>query len=273
MNQIGYINFSMKSLDVYENEIFGDNDFAKPEIRTDLQPFWLAVFDFSFNNMVKKAFYSVKIKNIDNFYLRDTTKSSIFYSNHCCWWDGIVGYLIARKLYNTELHMMIEELYRFPLLSKIGAFSVEKNSAQSSLKALNYAAQFLQNPKSSLWIFPQGSVMPPDYRPVKFEGGLSYLSKKLKKINLIPVAHRYNFLREDRPEILVEIGKPIVLSDNPINRKNFCKYLEEEFSALLDNQKNEISQGNLDGYKTFIKSRLCVAKLIEKYFTQFVRSV
>ena len=117
--------------------------------------------------------------------------------------------------------------------------------------------EFLKNPKNSLWIFPQGIVMPPDYRPVKLASGIAYICKKLDGVNLIPIAHRYNFIREDRPEVFVEVGKPIISDNNSIDKKEFTKFLENELTRLLDNQKQDISTGNLEKYEFFIKSRLC----------------
>ncbi|MFH0703345.1 MAG: lysophospholipid acyltransferase family protein [bacterium] len=258
---------------IFENS-YNENPKNEPHIKTDLQAFWISIFNHAFSRMVKKGFYSVRLKNTQNYDLRDLQVGNIIYANHCCWWDGIMGYLLCRKIFQTDMHMMIEELHRFPLLSKIGAFSVEKNSPQSSLGSLNYCIEFLENPKNSLWIFPQGVVMPPDYRPVKFAGGISYLCKKLKKINLIPVAHRYNFIREDRPEIFIEVGKPIIINnDLEKNRKEFTQFLEEEFTLLLDRQKQDISKGNFEGYEFFLKSRLCMLKLIEKNFKLFVQSL
>lgn len=244
----------------------------KPIIQVNKQDFWLRVFDFSFERMVKKGFYSLRVKNAENFNLRDSNNGNIIYGFHSCWWDGIIAYLLCRKVFKTQLNMMVEELYRFPLLSRIGAFSVEKKSPQAAIKALNYSLDIVKNPTQSLWIYPQGTVMPPDARPVKFANGISYLCKKSKGVNLIPIANRYTFLREDRPEILVEIGKPIIIKDNNFDKKEFTKYLENELTVLLDKQHEEISQGKLDEYKLMFKSRLCVAKLIEKHFTNFVRT-
>jgi len=261
----------MKITEIIDNEL----PKSEPLIKTHLQPFWLAVFNYAFTKMVKKGFYSLKIKNAENYNLRDPNKSNIIYANHCCWWDGIIGYLLCNKIFKTNMHMMIEELRRFPLLSKIGAFSVEKDSPQSAVKALNYSLEVLENPENSLWIFPQGSVNPPDYRPIKFASGISYLYKKSNGVNLIPIAHRYNFIREDRPEIFIEIGKPVILDgDLPenINRKKFTQFLEDNFTNLLDKQRENICQGNMEGYELFFQSRLCLAKLIEKHFTWFVRT-
>ncbi len=245
----------------------------EPIIKTDFQSFWIKVFNFAFYSMVKKSFYSFRIKNIKNLELIDHKKGTIFYANHCCWWDGVIGYLLNRHFFNTNMHVMIEHLSRFPLLSKVGAFSVEKNTPQASIKALNYCVDILKNPKNSLWIFPEGTVKPPDYRPVKFENGLAYITQKLDEVNLVPIAHRYTFVREDRPEIFVEIGKPIKIYDKSLSRKEIIEYLEQNFNKLLDNQKQEISTGNFDNYEFFMKARLCLLKLIENNFKYFVQRI
>ena len=249
-----------------------ENRCDKPFIQAENQKFWLKVFDFAFERMVRKGFYSLRIKNAENFNLRDPDKGNIIYGIHSCWWDGIIAYLLCRQVFKTQINLMIEELYRFPLLSKIGAFSVEKKSPQSAIKALNYSIDIIKNPEKSLWIYPQGIVMPPDSRPLKFASGISYLCKKSGGVNLIPVANRYTFLREDRPEILVEVGKPIIINNNNLDKKEFTHYLENEFTEFLDKQREEISQGKLGDYELVFKSRLCVAKLIEKHFTNFVRT-
>ena len=247
-------------------------DGITPSIRAEFSPFWMNAFYYAFLNMAKRSFYSMRVKNAENFEQRDKSKGTIFFATHCSWWDGPIAYLLCRGVLKTNIRMMIEELYRFPLLSRIGAFSVEKDSPQSSLKSLNYCVNFLQQPESSLWIFPQGFVMPPDYRPIKFGSGLSYLCRKLNGVNLIPIAHRYNFLREDRPEILIEVGKPILVASDSINRKEFSLYLEDNFAKFMDMQRYDVSQGNLEKYEFFFKSRLCLAKIIENKFTSFVRS-
>lgn len=243
----------------------------QPLIKANINPFWVKLFDYSFTKMLEKNFYSIRIKNLQHYYLRDRSKGNLAYAFHSCWWDGIIGYILCRKVFKKNLHMMIEELHRLPLLSKIGGFSVEKSSAQSSMKSLSYSSQILQDPSNILWIFPQGFVNPPDFRPIRFANGVSYLCKKINGVNLLPIAHRYTFLREDRPELLIEIGKPIILNDNSINRRDFTKYIEEDFTKLLDNQKEDIANGNLQGYEFFHKSKLCIPKRIEKHFSSILK--
>ncbi|OGH96102.1 MAG: hypothetical protein A2104_09840 [Candidatus Melainabacteria bacterium GWF2_32_7] len=243
-----------------------------PAIKTSFNPFCLSVSDHLFSRMFNKNFYSIKVKNIENYNLRDTSCGNIMFASHNCWWDGQLGYLLCRKKFKTKMHMMIEELHRLPLLSKIGAFSVEKDSPQSAIKALNYSAEVLKNPDNTVWIFPQGKVMPPDYRPIEMASGVSYICKKLDKVNLIPIAHRYNFIREDRPEIFVEVGKPIILKCDNLDRKTLTHKLEQELTTLLENQRKEICSGNYEGYNIFLQSELCFIKKTEKRIRKLLQT-
>lgn len=255
-----------------KSHLLSYSENQEPLIKPNLSRFWQGVFDYSFLRMLGRIFYSMRVKSSSNFDLRDKKFANIAFASHCGWWDGPVGYLLFRKIFNARMFMMIEELYRFPLLSKIGGLSVEKNSPRSALKALNYSVKLLKNPENSLWLFPQGIVYPPDYRPVRFAKGMSFICKRLDGINLIPIAHRYNFIREDKPEIFVEVGKPIILKGNNQDSKELTAYLENVLSSLLDSQRDDISNGRFDGYEYFFKSKLCLAKRIEERFTGFVRT-
>ncbi|EKE03489.1 MAG: phospholipid/glycerol acyltransferase [uncultured bacterium] len=261
----------MKSTEAIKNSDFSKSQNSMPAIPTRLNPFWLAMFDYGFSSMLKKAFYSIQVKNAENYNLRNPNYGNILFASHCCWWDGQIGYLLCRKMFKTKMHMMIEQLYRFPLLSRVGAFSIEKDSPQSAIKALNYSAEVLKNPDNGIWIFPQGKVMPPDYRPIELANGIAYICKKLDGVNLIPIAHRYNFIREDRPEAFIEVGKPIILENKNFDRKDLTHFLEKELTDLLDKQREDICHGIYDGYEVFLKSELCMVKRIEQHLRKMLQ--
>ena len=83
---------------------------------------------------------------------------------------------------------MVEELNRFPLLRRGGAYNVNKKSAQASMQALKYSVDVLGDLNNILYIFPQGIIKPPNYRPIEFQSGLTYIAekaaKRLKKIEV-----------------------------------------------------------------------------------------
>ena len=155
---------------------------------------------------------------------------------------------------------MVEELNRFPILRRGGAFSVNKKSPQASMESLKYSVECMGNLNNILYLFPQGIIRPPYYRPIEFQTGLAYIVqkavKKYGKVNLIPVAVDYLFLRDNRPEIWTEFGKVIELTDAKFDRKEYSEYLAKTLQDLCDNQLKNISHAKFDGYETFFQQKL-----------------
>lgn len=231
-------------------------------------PFWCWVADTFFFNMIEHRFYSLRIKNEENFKKRNPNYANVIYAPHCNWWDGIVGYNVCKRIFNTNIRMMIEEMNRFPVFSKAGAYPVNKKSPQTIMKSLQYTVKMLKDPSLSLWLFPQGIIKPPNYRPMEFQTGISYIAKNCVKdnggLNLIPVSVSYAFLREDKPEVLVEVGEPIVLEDHNFERKQFTVELETNFTSFCDRQLKDIGKGNLEGYRSLFQQKLHWFKKLEK---------
>ena len=163
---------------------------------------------------------------------------------------------------------MVEELNRFPLLRRGGAYSVNKKSAQSAMKALQYSVDLLSDLRNVLCIFPQGIIRPPHFRPYKFQTGLTYIAqnavKRYGKVNLIPVSIDYCFLRDNRPEVIVDFGQRIELSDANIDRRDYTKFLEAKLTETSDKQFQNISQGKMDDYKILFKQHLKWYRRIEQ---------
>lgn len=80
--------------------------------------------------------------------------------------------------------------------------------------------------------------------------------KKAGGVNLIPVAVNYPFLREDKPEVLCEVGEPIILTDYNFDRKEFTHRVEKNFEALCDKQFEDIRHGNIEDYEYLYKQKL-----------------
>jgi len=232
-------------------------------------PFWSKIADFAFYNMLEKRFCAFHYKGYENFLKRDDKYPTIMFAPHTNWWDGIVGYNICNRLCHKEIRLMVEELNRFPILRRGGAFSVNKKSAQSAMEALKYSVRVLKDPKSILYLFPQGIINPPNHRPIEFQTGLAYVAQKgvkeYGKINLLPISVNYCFLRDNRPEVLIEFGENIELTDDKIDRKQYSEYLAKTLEALCDKQNYEISNAIFDGYKTLFKQKLAWYREFEQH--------
>ncbi len=230
--------------------------------------FWLGVASFFFFNMLQNRFHAFIYTGMEQFSAEDENIPTIIFAPHCNWWDGIVLYNITHRIFHKEIRLMVEELNRFPLLRRGGAFSVNKKSPQSAMKALTYSVEVLGNTKNILGIFPQGIIRPPHFRPIEFQTGLAYIAKnaakKYGKVNLIPVGLEYTFLRDNRPEVVVKFGDKITLDNPDINRKEFTAVLEHSLTKTCDDLYNEISKGDFSKYHILFKQHLKWYRRIEQ---------
>lgn len=234
--------------------------------------FWLWVASMFFFNMLQNRFFAFRYRGEETYFETEKDVPTILFAPHCNWWDGIVLYNTTHRIFHKEIRLMVEELNRFPLLRRGGAYSVNKKSPQSAMKALKYSVDVVGDLRNMLCIFPQGIIRPPHFRPIEFQTGLAYIAenalKKYGKVNLIPMAVDYAFFRDNRPEVIVEFGKRIELRqgnefDN-MSRKELTHYLEKALTETCDNQFKEISQGDITKYKILFKQHLKWYRRIEQ---------
>ena len=234
--------------------------------------FWLWVASMFFFNMLQNRFFAFRYRGEENYFEAEKGVPTILFAPHCNWWDGIVLYNTTHRIFHKEIRLMVEELNRFPLLRRGGAYSVNKKSPQSAMKALKYSVDVVGDLRNILCIFPQGIIRPPHYRPIEFQTGLAYIAenavKKYGKVNLIPMAIDYAFFRDNRPEVVVDFGNRIELrKDNEfgkMTRKELTHYLENALAETCDTQFKEISQGDVTKYNILFKQHLKWYRRIEQ---------
>lgn len=251
--------------DVPPTQLRGKEEKFKP---AKTNRFWLTVASLFFFNMLQNRFYAFRYNGFENYSNRDKTVPTILFAPHSNWWDGIVLYNTTHRICKKEIRLMVEELNRFPLLRRGGAYSVNKKSPQSAMKALKYSVDLLKDLRNQLCIFPQGIIRPPHYRPIEFQTGLAYIAqsavKKYGKINLIPLAIEYCFFRDNRPEVVVDFGKCIELTDKNIDRHEYTKFLEQALTETCDVQFHNISTGKVEDYDILFKQHLKWYRRIEQ---------
>ncbi len=205
------------------------------------------VFAIYNRNLLKRHFHSLRISKLD---LLKKNKPSVIYANHSSWWDGLIAFEISR-LINVDSFIMMEEkhLRKAILFRRLGAFSVVRENPRQAVKSLNYAVNLLQEkPTRTLWIFPQGEILPNDTRPLKFYNGLSRIIKKTGGI-ATSLAIRYEFLDFYKPEIIIKVGAPEVFnSDNTLDLKLLTKRFEQHMTRTLDELKQDMTSKNMTCY-------------------------
>ncbi len=206
-------------------------------------------------NLFSRRFNSLQISGLN--FLNDKAENTplIIYANHSSWWDGLTAFQISRRAGLDSFIMMEEkQLKKLRFFRRLGAFSVVREKNREALKSMNYAVEILmKNPKRTLWIFPQGEILPNEVRPLRFYNGLPRIIKSFEKCSIACLAMRYEFLGEYKPDIFVKIKKielsPIELKLKP---QQISGILANHLSGNLDELKTEIA---IEDYLNF--ERIC----------------
>lgn len=132
----------------------------------------------------------------------------LIYVNHSNWWDGFVLHQLCQAS-GWDGYCLMEEknLERYRFLSRLGAFSIRPGEASSSLESLRYARELLRRPRAAVCLFPEGELRPFGALPLKLERGVELLGR-VTRAECLPVAVRYAFFEHERPDVLVEVGRP-----------------------------------------------------------------
>jgi len=196
----------------------------------------------------------------------DNSLPTVLYANHSNWWDGFIAYLLTSRRWKADDYIMmdIEQMKKYPFFKYLGAFSVNRNDARDAIKSIEYIVDLFRSTNKFLWIFPQGLMQPQDLRPIKFFSGAAKIAEKLCGANLIPVAIRYEFLFEQRPEVFIKIPEPDIVN-NITNTKEFTGYLEKRLTDSLDELKKDVINQKVVEFKIIFNGKDSRNKTFDKF--------
>jgi 1-acyl-sn-glycerol-3-phosphate acyltransferase len=172
---------------------------------------------------------------------------------HVGWWDPMVLFLLSRSRFDGGHYAMMDEqnLSRYPFFRWLGAFGVERRTRAGVLAATRYALARLDEPGARVWLFPQGELRPADARPIRCEPGAAWLAAR-SGARLVPVAIRYEFLDEQRPEAFVSIGAPVAVAPG-------TDPTEALLTAEADRLREALFAGRLDGFDRVLVGRRSIS--------------
>src|SRR5579875_3107473 len=111
-------------------------------------------------------FRSVLAQHADR--LRGFTGPLIVYGNHSSWWDPMLIVLLGELLLPHRKHyapMDARALAQYPILRKLGIFSVEMASPRGASRFLRTSEAVLRS-GGVLWLTPQGRFADPREMPL-----------------------------------------------------------------------------------------------------------
>ncbi len=211
------------------------------------------IFSIYNRNLLKRRFYSYQVLGLDYLLNKKVNEPLIIYCNHSSWWDGLITFQISREATFDSFWMMEEkQLKNLFLFRKLGAFSVVREKPREALKSIDYAAKLLiESSKRTLWIFPQGEILPNELRPIKFYNGLTKIIKKVGNCSVTSLSIRYEFLGEFKPQIFVKVEEPKLISTAAdFNAKQLTEEFAHNLTDNLNSLKSDVINKNLADYKS-----------------------
>lgn len=192
----------------------------------------------------------------------------ILYANHSSWWDGFAAFMLEQRL-GFDVHVMMEKqnLEKSSFLRWLGAFAVDLKNPHGAALALRRAAHLLASkapkdaPHPVVVLYPQGRMASWEERPLRFQHGLQWLCQHSPHIPTIPMACRYEFMREERPHVLLRIGKPV--------KSTKTHDLEHALSVELDAMDHHCKHWSLEGYERLWQGKLSANKRWERWMRRY----
>ncbi|MEI9998079.1 MAG: lysophospholipid acyltransferase family protein [Verrucomicrobiota bacterium] len=208
-----------------------------------------------FRWLARRAFHTIAGRGLERLRTLPEDRPIILFCNHTNWWDGLIIYLLTRQMKHKAVYCMMEErqLKHYRFFTWLGAFSVDLSSPLRSAASLRYAQRLLQRKETAIWIFPQGKICRQN-EPVEIKPGTDYLAQTAPHAMLVPVAMRYDFFREDRPNALIEVGPPFLAVDSPEGR------IAEECNKVYIHVTDASLNQDLTGFTPLFSPRLTINK-------------
>lgn len=190
---------------------------------------------------------------------------TIFYANHVSWWDGYMAFFLFDERWHTEGYLMMEEpqLRRYRFFQRCGCFSVDRHDGREAMRSVGYAANLLRSrPGRMVWIFPQGEIQPNDQRPLVTYTGAAHIARRAGRVRCVPVALRFEFFGEQRPEALIRLGAPHIIEhpDVKVLHADMDRRLLAEVEAL----RADVLSGATVRYATALAGRSSVNVLWDR---------
>jgi len=181
--------------------------------------------------LLRLRFRSVNV--IQNYSPKNDV-NTVYYLNHNYWWDALIPLYLNEKYFRQQARALMEDtqMLQYGFFSRIGAFSINLNNPKLSILSLRYALDSLRRLNSSVFIYPEGKIVPASEHCELFKDGLSWLYQKTESIDFVPIALNIDYSKASKPEFNIYIGKS-VNPDKTLDRKELSNLFKEELDKII----------------------------------------
>ncbi|PKD45377.1 hypothetical protein CWD77_05465 [Rhodohalobacter barkolensis] len=169
------------------------------------------MFDLYVRNLFWRRFKNIAI---DQEYQPGEDSKTIYYLNHTSWWDGLIPLLLNQKIFKQKARALMEDkqMRDHKFFSRIGAFSVNLEEPRAALKSMRYAVDSMKRQNSSLFIYPEGKIVPYSTQKPNFQKGLGWIASRTPEADVVPVGIYIHTARHDKPELFIKVGPSVKFS-------------------------------------------------------------
>jgi 1-acyl-sn-glycerol-3-phosphate acyltransferase len=205
--------------------------------------------------LMRRQFHAVRVAGLAGARALPRSTPLLWLPTHSSWWDGFCDYYLLRTILSRDVYVMMEanELARFRFFARIGAFSVDRSDPRDGLRACALGAELLRTAGRALLLYPQGRLRPVDRRPLEIEGGAVWIARRVPECRVVLVAHRYEYLSEEKAHALVRIGAPIPARDLArVSRREARARIEEALLEAAEQLRACVLSEELSSFETVI---------------------
>ena len=141
-----------------------------------------------------------------------------------------------------------KQMRQHKFFSKIGAFSVNLSEPRAALKSLRYAVDSMKRSNSSLFIYPEGKIVPFSTQKPEFQKGLGWIAGRTTDTDIVPIGIYIHTARHDKPELNLKIG-PAVKFNPDQSSEDFNLLFEKTMQRILIDLENN-AHSNPGQFKT-----------------------
>lgn len=189
---------------------------------------------------------------------------SIALVNHSAWWDPILALFLSHDLFRRDGYGIMEgeQLERYPFFRRIGCFGITGTTLADARSLAALSAGLLRaGSRRTLWIFPQGALLP-SRAPLRFRTGAARIALAVPHAAVVPVAVRYEPGRGQRPELLVRVGD--VLAARPASAAELTRAFEAAMARELARLDDDIARDDLGSYRAALTNGRSLSALYDR---------
>lgn len=210
------------------------------------------------HRMVRQRFTSFGVQFAEPLEsLAPKNNALVVYANHVSWWDPITAMLLRRSYFSDRIlyaPIDAEALKAYRIFSKMGFFGIQLDRLSGASDFLRASRTILADPRSSLWVTPEGRFTDCRDHSQPLMPGLAHLAASVSSISFVPLAIEYPFWEEPRPMIAVRFGARQVF-ERDTSKRACSEQLENALRQTQHALATSVMRRQADAFEYLIAPR------------------